>query len=117
MPGIRIGHRTARATIGPLVHTVPIPTKPLSGQSLDMCPTCGVVHPFKTVHLWLDDAGTCIVSAGVLADLQAAGMPDLDILGEVLNPPTLSLNGGRAVQDKANRRVIQYVGRYGDSYG
>lgn len=110
MPGIRIGHRTARATIGPLVHTVPIPTKPMSGQSLDTCPTCGVIHQFKTVHLWLDDAGTCIVSAGVLADLQAAGMPDLDILGEVLKPPDLTLNGGRASQDKANRKITYYVG-------
>lgn len=104
--------------MGPLVHLVPIPTKPFAGQSLDQCPTCGVVHPVKTVHLWLDDAGTCIVSQGVLDDLQLAGMPDLDILGEVANPPALTLNGGRAGQDQANRKITYYVGdKYGDTYG
>lgn len=109
MPGVRIAHRTKRApTSGPIVHTVPIPSKPFTGASLDKCPTCGVVHPVKTVHLWLDDEGTCIVSVGVLADLQTAGMDDFDIVGEVLNPPPLSIGVPRPAQDQAHRKITYY---------
>lgn len=105
MPGIRLVHTTARN----VVYLVPIVAKPFTGQSLDTCPTCQVIHPCKTVHLWLDEAGSCIVSQGVLADLQSAGMPDLLVMAEVQNPPPLSFGPGVSRQqiDNGNRRIVK----------
>lgn len=96
---------------GVVMHTVPIYAKPFYGDSLRRCPTCGVTHPVKTVHLWLDDAGTCLVSEGVLRDLQSAGMPDLAIVGEVKAPPSIELNERREVTDSRNRRISLWSGQ------
>jgi hypothetical protein len=105
MPGIRIAHSQARSS----VVLVPIMAKPFSGQSLDRCPTCHLVHPVKTVHLLFDAAGTCIVSAGVLKDLRAAGMPGLTVMAEVLKPPPLRLSAGvtREQVDYSNRKIVR----------
>lgn len=105
MPGIRIAHTTARN----VVYLVPIVAKPFTGLSLDMCPSCHLVHPVKTVHLWLDAAGSCIVSQGVLADLQSAGMPDLAVMAEVPNPPPLNFGPGftREQIDNGNRKIVR----------
>jgi hypothetical protein len=110
MPGVRIRHRTARSTIV----LVPIMSKPLNVTAEDVCPGCfqgrGVktVHPVKTVHLWVDDSGACIVSTGVLDALKSEGMPDLDIVEEVKNPPPLTLGPdgpSREQQDYDARRI------------
>lgn len=103
MPGIRIAHQTAKNVI----YTVPIMSKPFTGQSLDLCPTCRIVHPVKTVHLWLDGAGSCIVSKGVLEDLKLAGMPALTVMAEVLNPPPLKLGVAREQLDNGNRKIVR----------
>lgn len=105
MAGVRIVHATAKNT----VVLVPILAKPFTGQSLDPCPSCHLVHPVKTVHLWLDGAGTCIVSTGVLEDLKSAGMPELSVLAEVAKPPPLNFGPGvsRAQIDNNNRRIIK----------
>jgi hypothetical protein len=105
MPGIRVTHKQARG----VVYLVPIVKKPFVGQSLDTCPTCQVIHPCKTVHLWLDADGSCLVSLGVFADLYEAGMPDLMVTGEEINPPTLNFGPGvtREQIDSNNRRIVQ----------
>lgn len=108
MPGIRIAHTTARN----VVYLVPIVAKPFPGPfhtEKDKCPTCGQVHVVKTVHLWLDGAGSCIVSQGVLEDLQTAGMPDLAVMAEVANPPPLFFGDGvsREQIDNGNRRIVR----------
>lgn len=105
MPGIRIRHHTLRSCVA----LVPLMHKPLVGASLDECPSCHVIHPVKTVHLWLDDSGSCIVSKGVLKDLREAGMPDLDTLEEVKKPPPLHVGESREKQDQEARTVT--VGR------
>jgi len=102
MSGIRIRHRTLRSSVA----LVPLLFKPFEGQSIDTCPTCHVVHPVKTVHLWLDDSGTCIVSQGVLEDLKKAGMPELLMAGEVKNPPPLTLGIRRERLDQDARRLV-----------
>ena len=108
MPGIRIAHIKARN----VVYLVPIVAKPFVGDSLnnDPCPTCHQVHPVKTVHLWLDGAGSCIVSEGVLEDLKSAGMPDLVVLATVPKPPPLAFGGGirREQLDNGNRKIVRY---------
>jgi hypothetical protein len=81
-------------------------SKPFTGDSLKKCPNCRIVHPVKTVHLWLDDTGACLVSTGVLEDLKSAGMPQLDIVGEVNKPPTLRLGMSREKQDQEARRLV-----------
>lgn len=94
---------------------VPIITKPFSGDSLKVCPGCKAyfgtedVHLVKTVHLWLNDAGACMVSEGVLEELKQAGMPDLFVENAVERPPTLQLGVPRERQDQEHRRII--VGR------
>ena len=106
MPGIRIQHSLAKNS----VVLVPILAKPFTGQSLDTCPSCHLVHPVKTVHLWLDGSGACLVSQGVLEDLKSAGMPDLSVIGEVVNPPALNFGPGisREQIDNNNRRIVQH---------
>jgi hypothetical protein len=113
MSGIRIAHlvKASPHPSGVIIHTVPISRKPLFGDSLKRCPTCQVIHAVKTVHLWLDDAGTCLVSKGVLSDLQSAGMPDLAIVGEVKAPPALNIGERREVTDSANRRISLWTSR------
>ena len=102
MSGVRIAHQTARS----VCHVVPVVKKPYSDGGFQ-CPTCHVWHPVKAVHLWLNDQGECLVSEGVLEELRMAGMPDLTVVGEVLNPPTLNIFKGadRAEIDNENRRI------------
>ena len=104
MPGIRIVHNYARSS----VVLVPIMSKPFFDDSLDICPSCHLVHPVKTVHLWVDADGTCIVSKGVLEDLKSAGMPALSVVAEVLKPPTLALGVPREKVDQSNRKIVRY---------
>lgn len=58
-------------------------------------------HLCKTIHLSLSPNGSAIVSEGVFADLKLAGMPDLDVVGEVKQPPKIVVGGRetRAQQD------------------
>lgn len=107
MAGIRIRHRTLRSCVA----LVPIMAKPMTGLSLYECPHCHVVHPVKTVHLWLDDTGSCTVSTGVFDDMRNGwtGPPEFDVVGEVKDPPPLSLNGDpRDKQDQASRALRRW---------
>lgn len=72
-----------------------------------VCPTCHVLHPVKSVHLWLDDRGECLVSEGVLDELRMAGMPGLSVVGAVEKPPPLRIVQGvtREQIDQENRKV------------
>lgn len=103
--GIRIRHATLRSC----VCVVPVLKKPYADGGF-ICPTCQILHPVKAVHLWLDAAGTCLVSEGVLGELQLAGMPDLTVVGSVPNPPALVVGRGvnRASVDQKNRRIAQW---------
>lgn len=104
MPGVRIVHKTAKNT----VVLVPIMSKPIGGE-VDPCPSCHLLHFVKTVHLWVDGAGSCIVSEGVLKDLKAAGMPDLSVVAQVPKPPPLFFGPGvtREQIDNNNRRIVK----------
>lgn len=110
--GIRIRHRTLRSCVA----LVPVLAKPYTTGPID-CPTCKVLHPVKTVHLWLDDTGTVLVSEGVLAELRMAGMPELEVLGQVGKPPPLRLGGPvlpaggqRFKADFENRKIRRWGG-------
>lgn len=98
MSGIRLRHRYHRNTL----YLVPVLKKPT--PKARTCNLCKVTHPCKTVHLHLNE-GNVTVSEGVLADLKLAGLPDLDILGEVKQPPTLRTDILRAAQDAVHRKV------------
>ena len=106
MAGVTIEHGTLRSCVA----LVPVLAKPFFFDSLTACPSCQMIHPCKTVHLWLDDAGRCVVSAGVLAELRMAGMPELSVVGEVKTPPPLRLGKGadRRQVDYANRTIRQW---------
>ena len=105
MPGIMIQHKTARSS----VHVVPVLAKPVLDP--ETCPTCNIVHPVHSIHLWLDDAGKVLVSEGVLEDLKTTGMLDIDIVGHVEKPPTLRLYRGvsRAQVDQENRAITMHT--------
>lgn len=109
MPGIRIKH----ATLTNCLVTVPVLSIPYGNGPID-CPMCQTWHPVKTVHLWLEPDGTCIVAPPVLDLLKRAGMPALSVVNEVKNPPPLHIGVGkqdsvrvrrdwRHAQDKKNR--------------
>lgn len=105
---VRIRHLTKRNCVA----TVPVWSKPLNGLKRP-CPSCGVIHRVKTIHLWLDDAGTCLVSVGddpnkiggVLGDLILAGMPDLEVFATIMNPPTIAIGKDRFEVDQGNRKI------------
>lgn len=78
---------------------VPVMSKPIRGLLRD-CPVCHIIHPVKTIHLSLSPTGSAIVSAGVLEDLKAAGMPDLDIVGHTASPPPIYVQGSRQESDQ-----------------
>jgi hypothetical protein len=101
VPGIKIRDRHNRSCVR-LVPDMAHPRKePFH------CPTCNMVHVVKTYHLWLDDTGAAIVSKEVLEGLKKAGMPELDIVEEVKNPPPLAFGLGysRDKVDNNNRRI------------
>lgn len=110
MTGVMLRHRTARSEMV----LVPVVSKPFPIETVEPCPGCHIPHLVKTVHLMVNDTGLVMVSTGVLEDLRAAGMPDLDVVGEERNPPPLRVDGGsplsfadqRAAQDKEHRRII-----------
>lgn len=104
--GFRLRHKTQSSGMV----LVPIMSMPFPPPH-DLCPTCRLAHPVKTIHLSLE-MGTVIVSQGVLAQLRSAGA--LDELGDftydqvVVNPPPLRMTGrqSRAEIDQANRAII-----------
>ena len=104
--GISVTHRTARSQMV-LIPVLSKPFPPASRSATDPCPGCHLLHPCKTVHLWVDDRGTALVSEGVLADLRAAGMPELQVTGSTKRPPALRLGSGvtREQIDHGNRRM------------
>lgn len=113
--GEPIGYRVTHRTIRSRVCVIPILSKPFinrrTGERFQQnCPTCHVLHPVKCIHLWLDDTGSAIVSAGVLEELKSAGMPELDYVGVVRKPPPLRAGHGisRAEVDQQNRKIVQY---------
>ncbi len=105
--GIRIKHRTKRLGIA----LVPIYKRPFMGR-LRKCPTCQVTHKVKTIHLTLDAEGTCIVSEGVLDSLKLAGMPNLDYVADIVNPPPIRITGNRlGTNAKHNRLAVDAANR------
>lgn len=99
--GIRIRHRYHRNILY-LVPDLKKPHRPI------MCPTCHTVHACKTTHLHLVN-GAAIVSEGVLKDLQEAGMPDLDVVEVVAQPPTLEVGRmSRQEQDQRHGRIRRW---------
>jgi hypothetical protein len=85
MPGIRLGHTEARSGLYLVEHPTRKYRVPLT------CSTCGSVHIRKTYHLHLDAEGCVIVSPVVFERLRECGLPSLEILNEVENPPPMTL--------------------------
>lgn len=81
MPGIRLGHTGARTGLYLVEHPTRRYRVPLT------CSMCGTVHVRKTYHLHLDTEGTTIVSAVVFQRLREAGLPSLQVMNEVADPP------------------------------
>lgn len=103
------------------IHLVPLPGKNLhvhmSKEQIakDICPTCRMVHQVKTVHLWLDQNGSCLVSAGVLESIRkdypgGLAAAELKIVGGTDTPPALTLNGrvSRRQVDQNNEKITQW---------
>jgi hypothetical protein len=101
MAGIKVRDRRARSCVR-LVPDMGHPRK----EPFE-CPTCMTIHVVKTYHLWLDDTGAAIVSAKVLEGLKKAGMPELDVVEEVKNPPPVAFGPDlpRDKVDRINRRI------------
>lgn len=105
--GYVLRHQTARSELV----LVEVPQKPY-GRNI-LCPRCKKFHAIKTVHLDVNDAGTVIVSKGVLDELKLAGLPGFEFVTAVNNPPALVMNPkvSRAEMDYVNRKQYIYGGR------
>jgi hypothetical protein len=103
--GIRIRRTDG---VGNYCYLVPVLQKPYATGPID-CPTCLTFHPVKTVHLWLEPDGSVIVSPGVLEQLRMAGMPELEVVNMVDNPPPLRIGVGKqnSVQERRDWRAAQ----------
>ena len=98
-------------TNGTRIHLVPLPGKDLHVHltpeqiKKDICPTCRVVHPVKTIHLWLDSSNTVLVSRGVKESIEKdypGGLEAAELMldGGTTKPPELKVGDGK------NRREI-----------
>ncbi len=86
---------------------VPIVSQPFQWDSLKkVCNLCQVTHLVKTIHLWLDDTGSCLVSTGVLEQLRKVEMPDLIVVGSTKNPPPIQVGRKPRDQVDAENRTI-----------
>lgn len=86
----------------------PTPTVDAMGRRIfEECPLCKTHHACKVVHLWLEPDHSVLVSAGVLDELREGGAypDDFEIVGGGWDPPTLSLNQTRMLQDQTNRAI------------
>ena len=124
--GIRIRHTKFKAVPGSVnVHLVPLMWAPQEPRNMvvgkDECNLCLVVHPMHVVHLHLDDAGSCLVSQGVLDQIKGAAAPaladglaanELEVVGSTDKPPPLRLDGetDRRQLDQENARIQQAWG-------
>ncbi len=91
--------------------------KPVPISTLNVCPTCQVLHPFKTYHIMLNSEGRAVVSPGVFQSLKAAGAFHADglaIQAHTDNPPNqvLGTKGGMMglVQTKPDPVIIYHPG-------
>ena len=89
---------------------IPIVSLPFQWDSLKKtCNLCQVTHLVKTVHLWLDDTGQCLVSRGVFERLKKAGLPDLQVVGLTKTPPPIEFGRKpRAQVDAENRKIVVF---------
>lgn len=93
MAGLRIRHREVTNRILTIVdqgqpYSAPYP-----------CPTCHLIHVFKTYHVELDDTGTAIVSLEVWFHVQRIPAHGFQVVNQVDKPPArvLSLDPSRPV--------------------
>lgn len=108
------GPETRPGTVN--IHLVPLLWQPFPARNLivgkDECPTCNIIHPCKTVHLWLDAQKTVLVSQGVYDSLLKAGleMNLLELVGGTDKPPPLRINGrvSRRQVDQENETIRQW---------
>ncbi len=74
-----------------------------------VCPTCQVIHHFKTYHIMLDESGRCIVSPGVFNGLRKAGMGDLDLEDHTSTPPDQVLGAAGGMMGLVPSRPQIYI--------
>ena len=107
MVGIQITHPTLKSVTA----VVTDPARPY--QVPFLCPTCHVIHEHKTLHIGLDDRGSCLVSAGVLESLKKAGAIDTPggfrVTGHTNNPPALTISRGMSRDEIDFRNRAQTI--------
>ena len=102
--GIQILHATKRNEL----HVVENGKRPYGdgGYMCNLCPN--TKHRFKATHLWLGPNGDCLVSTGVLEELQQTSMVDLTVIGYTRKPPPLRIGKKeetRDVQENEHRKI------------
>ena len=95
------------ATLSNTLWVVENPANPFSDGGYDCNMCVGTHHYGKATHLWLEPNGTCMVSVGVLKELEAAGMPQMTVVGSTTKPPALRLgrDADRQAVDNNNRAI------------
>ena len=101
MSGTRIQHDTARNVL------VTLMTNKIPLVAPMVCAPCDTTHTYKTYHLRLDEAGSAIVSKGMITALTAAQAftrGGFSIVNEVEKPPPQRLVISNPAD--ASRRVV-----------
>jgi hypothetical protein len=103
MVGVILIHPSKRNVVYPVENI-----KRPFGDGGYICNVCHVHHKFKTTHLWLNDAGSCVVSTGVLEELRLAGGGNMTVFGHTTQPPPIKIGRGntREKVDNENRRIV-----------
>ena len=103
--GVIIRHDTAKSQLV----LAPIMSRPINyTTNPNVCNHCAVVHPVKTIHIWLGPNGETIIGPGVLEELQKGNaMAGFTVVGETKNPPGLIIGKGgeREKQDQKHRKL------------
>jgi hypothetical protein len=104
--------------VGIRVHLVPLLEQPIfvhhpATPGKDECPTCQIIHPVKTHHLWLDSSNRVLVSRSVYESILGdvgLEMADLKLVDGTNRPPPLAIGAGKSRReiDQENEAITHY---------
>jgi len=115
--GFRLRYTGAENPTGVRIHLVPILSQPIfvhhpAVVGKDECPSCQIIHPVKTHHLWLNSNNEVLVSRGVYESILTLGLPtvELELVDGTNSPPPLAIGAGksRRQMDQENETISHW---------
>ena len=116
----RLKYTGPEKAVGLRIHLVPVLSQPIfvnhpAVVGKDECPSCQIIHPVKTHHLWLGADGTVLVSRGVYESIlgpESGGLAltELELVDGNNKPPELKVGSGknRRQMDQENESITNW---------